>query len=317
MSHAGSIENVQDDSFQTILDQAVGGSLDVALTRELDLGEKAPDALDFEDISDTDLAAEEDTSAEASHGLQPANVDANTADHAEQILRPTDLAGVHVSDDLFEEDIVQASEIDQDGHNTFIDGMARLFRGTDKLSRTEGTDGANHPASKEEQLQQELFARSRASVTTDFQYPEPPENSEELLKALWPKFQKDAIPRFMELLPPNKARYLARSVPKPPRVLNPTRLSLVLTPDCEKSFRSSLETHKRSWQEMSQTRLVPIVSKQIVEDRSEHNSDDEAEYSGMDVAQISQLDLEVLCEDWELQNDSGSESDIGFSVRDL
>ncbi|KAI5310346.1 hypothetical protein KEM55_008113 [Ascosphaera atra] len=89
---------------------------------------------------------------------------------------------------------------------------------------------------KEWQLQQALFAMSSYGMEP----PAPPENHEELLASLWPRFRKDELPRFLELLPPKRSYFIGKQPAKTPKKIVPTRLHLELAMDQERSFRSSV-----------------------------------------------------------------------------
>lgn len=156
--------------------------------------------------------------------------------------------------------------------------------------------------SKEQQLQQELFAMSGYALPGVDYLPPPPENQEELLKSLWPKFERAIVPRFMELLPPKKTPYVMKTPPKKPKSFQPTKLNLDLAKDLEKSFRLPLSSSsRRKCEDLDQTCIisVPDISslQRTIHDPEDMNTDLESEIA----EDITWQDLQILCQDWDSQ----------------
>ena len=153
--------------------------------------------------------------------------------------------------------------------------------------------------SKEQQLQQELFAMSGYGSSGVDCVPPPPENQEELLKSLWPKYERTVVPRFMELLPPKKMIYSRKTPLKKPRSFQPTKLNLDLAKDSEKSFRLPLTSSRRNGEDLDQTCIISVpdtVSPQgIIHDAEDMEFDPE---SGI-TKDITWQDIQILCQDWE------------------
>ena len=167
------------------------------------------------------------------------------------------------------------------------------------------------PLSKEQLLQQQLFAMSGYNIGASEYPPPPPENQEELLESLWPKFERDAVPRFMDLLPPKKARYIGRIPLKPPKPLHPTKINLEIAPDQEKSFKVSTGSHKRSYDDYERDRLIPIRLPTISDGAEEAEEDLESDYENEPIGGVTWQDLQIICEDWDVASLGGiSTADI-------
>lgn len=152
--------------------------------------------------------------------------------------------------------------------------------------------------SKEQQLQQELFAMSGYGVSGVDYLPPPPENQEELLKSLWPKYERAVVPRFMELLPPKKTPYGRKTPIKKPKSFQPTKLTLDLAKDLEKSFRLPLTSSRRNGEDLDQNCVISvpeIASPQgTIHDAEDMAIDPESEIT----KDITWQDIQILCQEW-------------------
>ena len=155
--------------------------------------------------------------------------------------------------------------------------------------------------SKEEQLQRELFAMSSRTAFMGSDYPPaPPENQEELLASLWPKFERNTVPKFMDLLPPKTAHWLGKRPLKTPKPLQPTKIGLELAVDHEKLFRLPNGSCKRSHDEMDHGVIIipPLTS---ASDADEDNAMEiESDYENEPVGGVTWQDLQILCQDWNM-----------------
>ena len=344
----------ESDEFESTLAKLTSGQnegLDF-LNRELDAGEKADDAVNFEDISDDDLAEDEDGGA-----VQPAGQDvlAEEGDAfgglddvmEESNLPTTDNDNVATEGDGFDDlfgDLPSSPTANRDEPNgTQQSGptsgveMSFDFEDDDTLPESSGTlpavssQNPEIPAessqplfrtveysakeavrSKEHLLQQALFAMSGSGSASDLP-PAPPENMEELLASLWPKFQRHTVPRFMELLPPKKAHYVGKTPLKPPKAVNPTKVSLELAQDQEKSFRAPQTANKRAQEVEAEQRGLVLVS-EIEHGEQSDNEDVEldSDVEGEPVGGMTWQDMQVLCEDWDSHSlEQISDSDHG------
>ncbi|KAI5290794.1 hypothetical protein KEM54_000422 [Ascosphaera aggregata] len=153
---------------------------------------------------------------------------------------------------------------------------------------------------KEWQLQQALFAMSSYGVEP----PAPPENHEELLASLWPKFRKDEQPRFLELLPPKKSYFIGKQPLRTPKKLLPTKLHLEIAQDQERLFKTGAGAKRgMDFGGMDNPSLV-VVKPEIVEEENQ-----EGDFGGLinledDMDEelpgnVTMCDLQVMCADWD------------------
>jgi transcription initiation factor TFIID subunit 1 len=147
--------------------------------------------------------------------------------------------------------------------------------------------------------------------------PPPPANNEELLASIWPGFDRDSPPNFMSLLPPKKAYFIGKTPLKPPRPVQPTKISLELEQDQEKLFRlSGTATYRqRAVQEEAEQKGLIFIENE--DDKDKNTSDDEdvfMEIENEPIGGVGWHDIEVACEDWDsmlLDEPSDSEPAAG------
>ena len=305
MPHATSTQNYQDAQDDALIQQALDPRSTLDFTRDLEPGEKAEDAIDFGDLSDDDLADDDNASAHGLGGYSPVR------DRQEEVPRnghspTTDSEPLEdVFDDLFGDDIPQSSEheeIETQGAHSVDSGVLKQLSDMTKdhnSIRPIPSKTQDRSLSKEQQLQQELFALSRSSPSIVNNLPEPPANDEELLAALWPKFERESTPRFMDLLPPKKARYVGKQVLKAPKPVNPNKVNLELAQDQEKSFRLPTGRNKHTWEHLERQGVVAVCHSNLTENRSEEETDLDSISETGDGRSVSWRDLQIMCEDWD------------------
>ena len=275
----------EDDDAQAIKDLLAADNttgINIDFERPLEVGEKADDAEDYEDISDDDLPDEE----EATHG------------HGD-VPGLTDDAGTsNDTDDLFGEGR-GSSPFGEDDHGSF----QQTYHGLTLPAQDE----------TEVDLREINFPEHYGSANQDPDIPAPAESTEDLLKQSWPGFERGVILNWNDLLPPKKAHYIPKVPVKIPKPLNPTKVSLELAQDQEKSFRSagSAYTEKRK-------RILDVESKGLVAiiEESENDQSDEEDCDRTPPSQLHPVggftfaDLEIICEDWEAKINPPLRQDI-------
>ena len=320
MPHATETEDDQAQLDDQLIQQTLG-NLDGVLTeqdRELDIGDKADDAVDFADLSDDDLADDEDAGNSLKGGstLQADAVVGSAAHVGETGDQSAD--GMDF-DDLFGEDTslpinglakdslsfdpeasIDRATLDQQSNpfvtqETLEQKEANNFRPTRDAQK-------RMVLTKEEQEQRDLFAMS--AIGSEI-VPQPVENAEELLATLWPKFKRNTVPYFMELIPGRRMRYHGKGLPKPPKPLQITKLNLELAPDQEKSFRVSSGTGRRTQDELERAGIIAIDGDQAVENMDDDQMDSDSDIETGLTGGISWRDLQVACEDWEVASLTG------------
>ena len=318
--------------------------------RDLEPGEKADDAVDFADLSDDDLAEDEDESPSQPFRAKQTTDDADLFGDSSGFGNDGDLpdltSGSGPEGDGFDELVGDMPEsprdfghgqgstqtvVQSDGVNmsfdfeddgsyngasqvpdapfareekSRIDSNQPVFRTIDFSPKNAAPP--EEPLSKEQLLQQQLFAMSGSNFGASEYLPPPPENREELLESLWPKFERDAIPRFMDLLPPKKARYIGRTPSKLPKPLHPTKLNLDIAPDQDKSFKISAGSNKRTYDDYERDGLTPIRLPTISDDSEEAEEDIESDYENEPIGGVTWQDLQIICEDWDVASLGGS-----------
>lgn len=347
MPHATAVRDPQEEQDDLLIQRALDPENPMDFTRELDPGEKADDAVNFSDLDDDDLAEDEDDKEKQQMDLvaHSSEVD-ESLDHfghsvnSKYLREPVQGDGSHgeVLDDLFGERL--SSPVD---NGSAADDMVHLERsalmhkpsdtsttlGYDSYRRTPafaslpqihigGSDVYKPPPStragqdigghsKEQLLQQELFAMSGAALGKLDVVPVI-ETQEDLLAALWPRFELDTVPKFMDLLPPKKAHYIGKTPLRRPKPMQPNRLNLEIALDQEKSFRLASGSNRRVQEEMGRQGLVTIEREPSEGEREEDEEDLESDFECELVGGVSWQDLQILCEDWHTRTSTEASS---------
>ena len=165
---------------------------------------------------------------------------------------------------------------------------------------------------KLEQEQQALFqAASQKHEGGALDLPAAPTTNAELFEVLWPRFERDKPPRFGELLETKRAVYVGKVPAKPPKPINPTKVTLELQQDQEKSFRipqssaSDLATREVEAEQKGIVLTATHSSESLKEDdilEPEFIDEDEK------IGGVSWADIKQLCEPWD-QTPSLTEDD--------
>ena len=310
-------DRLDDQLIQQTLDNIDGGVILPEQDRDLDIGDKAEDAVDFADLSDDDLADDEDAgqgleSAPAGHiegniGTSPSVPDERDVDLSNENATDFDDLFGEVPSSPMDSAIRDAGSFDLGGtldHNS-VDGQYSSLFGAqpihnemvpsshrsapDKIKRTGFT--------KEEQMQQSLFAMSKMNSDA---VPQPVENAEELLNTLWPKYKRSTVPYFMELVPGRRMQYRGKSPPRPPKPLQTNKLNLEVAPDQEKNFKVSLGTSKRTREELENMGIVAMGGEDDFVADEEEVLDMDSDYERDVMGNISWQDLQIACQDWDV-----------------
>lgn len=340
MPHATSPRDLQEELDDILIQQALDPESRLDFNRELEPGEKAEDAIDYEDLSDDDLADDESEgpfTKAGGNGMAAASVLEVSGSRAlDQELH--ELANYEANegdgfDDLFGDNVTSQREDVEEARRSQIttsspsigfgikpdenmssQGQPRHppeISPSQARARQDGlvsTRGLSQPAtstahdklaSKEQQLQQELFAMSGYGSSGVDYLPPPPENQEELLKSLWPKYERTVVPRFMELLPSKKMAY-SRKIPlKKPKSFQPTKLNLDLAKDLEKSFKLPIASSRRNGDDLDQIGVISILDvtspQGTIHDAEDMGLEPESEI----MKDITWQDIQILCQEWE------------------
>lgn len=352
MPHAISPHDVQDELDDRLIQQAIladvpdGSTRGLDFSRELEPGEKADDAVNYEDISDDDLADDEDEKAPKLptqpvvsdpplEGLESFINDEETPDltksdgvigdefddhdlFGDLLSSPPREGGEAKNSQPFIDSVGMGglTEPNGEGHNhnndeSLLDLPDLEAQGSPGLSsqpifRPVNFSAKDIPLSRDQQMQEKLFAMSGSSFGGTDILPPPPENQEELLKSLWPKFRRDAIPNFMDLLPPKMSHYVGKKPLKRPRPVQPTKVNLDIAHDQERSFKLSV-TSRRIQDDIDRAGLISITHATSMKTRIDEDNEMESDYEHEPIGGISWQDLQVACEDWDVYSHGSNE----------
>lgn len=322
MPHAISPHDFQEEQDDLLIRQALDPENPFDFDRELEPGEKADDAIDFGDLSDNDLADDEDEGkllpcrqVDNSHDTLGGIADFLQDEGAAGIIK-SEGPGEDDLDDLFRDlpsspaddgveekptqisagvvEMAGASELGEE-HSQLIDGLPPEPRAPG-LSEVQ-SQSSIRPASLQ-QLQQELFAMSGSGIADIL--PPPPENQEELLITLWPKFKRGIIPKFMDLLPPKKTSYIGKKPLKQPKPMQPTKINLDLAYDQEKGFKLASFNNRRIQEDTDRANFVSIAVTTSVETATAEDEDMNSDLENAPIGGVSWQDFQFACGDWDI-----------------
>ncbi|CEI41105.1 hypothetical protein FVEN_g1379 [Fusarium venenatum] len=129
--------------------------------------------------------------------------------------------------------------------------------------------------------------------------PAPAETVEDLLKATWPAYKKGHILTWSELLPAKKATWKEKKPTKKPKKLVTSKLTLELAPDQEKLFRiPGTATISRKARQAEERGLVYCGLNEQDQAQNNVQFDLDQDSDSETVAGFSLRDIELACEDW-------------------
>lgn len=320
-----------------------GPSLDF-LSRDLEVGEKADDAIDYEDFEDDELPEEEVVGRPAQ--ALPA-VDDNQDPFAN--LGSDDAALFGNGDDLFGDQVEGAQAQDDNlddlfGEGSFSpppagqdDATRGLFEDEEMPLTDAPVDLPPIPSAPEPQpeppmmeedefpdddsimsedmnpvelrawkLQQQLFAMSGVENP-----PAPPENHEELLHSLFPSFDRNTLPRWLELIPHKKAIFIGKQPTKPPKPVLPTKVNIELAPDHERAFRTGQPLKRGLDHETHGLVMITQSDREEEGEEAEDDTKDDMDLDDVDGDEVlpggfTMQDLRTICVDWDVKDDVSS-----------
>jgi hypothetical protein len=302
---------------------ADGGSfLDDLATRPLELGEKADNAVDYEDISDDDLPDEEDLSDGNGNGGQQ-----------ESGSTIQDFAGDGYGDDDDLDDLfgggsspVHEQSQQDDMPLDSIETSSGATGGVNgNKSTSSGVDGtASQPAFRpvvygavqeeddeedDPELREQMALFAQAGRSHDDRLPPPPQSSKEYFDRIWPNFEPGKPPRFFSLIPRKRAFFVPRTPLKAPKTMQLNKVSLDIAVDQEKSFRlPSAGVATKAGRQMEEEQRGIVFITDGIEEQNE--SSDEMEAEELDnnndhemVGNTSSSDILIACGNWTIPDD--------------
>lgn len=349
MPHAVDQNDLDNERDNKLISDLISGvqndesSLDF-LSRELEPGEKANDAEDFEDIADDDLADDEDVSSRLISEKNGYSVTDDAFFDGKPALGSDRLDEDAAFDDLFgdrpssppaeqRDGLVQSDPVTQVQQNgqpalSIMDpgAVPEANANADRLSNSK--DPLDTPSEMDYEFgedddpelreQRELFAQAQKEREERLRKGDgllellpAPQTNAELFETIWPQFEPNVAPRFHELLGVKRAFYIEKKPFKPPKPIPPTKLKLDLMQDQERTFRlpgSDLLSKQQKLQKAKQDQVV-LVNEGENGDQSDTS---EVKLDTLDdeilVGNIGLQDLNLLCEDWDTQAADSADS---------
>jgi transcription initiation factor TFIID subunit 1, fungi type len=269
-----------------------------------DTVDKADDAEDYADISDDDLADDEDVGGGPVQPPQRGHV--STEDGLLQGLE--EAAGMDVDgdiDDLFggapssptalpahpRSSVIRHHEGDSDADGLASEDEDMIAADLDEPQFDDETHGVD-PAWLE---QQRLLSGANKDPV------DPQKSLENALKAcerLFPDFSRDEIPFWTRIIKPRTAEFTGKAPVKPPKPIrpNPTKVHLEIQQDQKTLFNSVVAHEKHYWEDHD--RAV------IIEDENADRDDEESLEEDIDVDEVlpggvTMKDLDMICADFD------------------
>ena len=329
----------EDDQEQDTINRFLGGEglneLENFQSRELDLGEKADDAQDYEDIDDDDLADEDSTKQANGITGDVNNVNGEIAVSNE----PDDFSGLFEEngqdndpfDDLFNEredsqlvtgqdtETISSTALeafpdqpDVDQYPSFITSAVDDEPSPFEPGFTPPPAVAPEEESEEDEEyreQRKLFEQSRLAHENrerrggQLEPPPAPETDAELFSTIWPQFEPDKPPRWSQLVTQKHAHYLGKTPLKPPKPLQPTKVNLELAPDQEKAFKlpGLAATDFATRQAEAEVSGVILTLEENAPQQEEEDDSDSTDFETLsDVGGLKWRDFVAVCQSWDI-----------------
>lgn len=293
------------DELNALLNEAGGGeglNWDELNSRELEAGEKAADAVDYEDIGDDESLPDEESTQPVQDTQDAKDGQAESPSVLLPGIEDSALDGLDDDDDLFgpSSPILTAHELQSAPQPA--EPLHKPARDPDQLSdlASEHEDDAGQDISMlqpdldeiedaEYRTQLALFAQSgKGYMPTTEQ-----ENIEEWLKLEFPSFKRDETPFFNKLFPPRPHKWPAKTPLKPPKPVRPTKVNLEIEQDQKPSFNSSAAVTTPE----GPPDLVKTEEPAAVQEEAE--SADESELDEPLPGGVTWGDLEFMCADFD------------------
>ncbi|KAH6663187.1 hypothetical protein B0J14DRAFT_278412 [Halenospora varia] len=271
----------------------------------------AEDAEDFADISDDDLPEEEEAT-----GARVADVPSLTDDTGTSNEAGTS----NENEDLWGENGRDSSPMFDEEHDEYTqNGVAPAPQVTGGLTLPSLVPVPTPATEYKEDLLSLNFPEHRPDTNQDLAIPAPAENKKELVQQMFPGFRVGITQFWNSLIPPKTATWIYKNPEKVPKPLNPTKVSLDLAPDQEKSFRTAgpaIGDKRKRVQEAEAKGLVAIVDVSSDEQESEDDLDWKVPDPSEKVGGFSFADLEIICEDWEAKIDAAVPAPVQVDVEE-
>jgi transcription initiation factor TFIID subunit 1, fungi type len=285
-----------------------GFDLDELNSRELERGEKADDAVDYEDIGDDESLPDEEPTQDAPVDI-PTDLLPGISDNALDGLGDDD-------DDLFgPSSPILTSAAPPLTPSQPTDKTTRDEDQESDLASEHGDDAPqdlsmlNTEMDDEEaaqwRIQMALFANSgKGTAPTTAQ-----ENIDEWLKLEFPTFKRDEAPFFNKLFPPRPFMWQGKSAVKPPKQIRPTKVALEIEQDQKVAFNSTVPVAAPDFP-TEYVRTGKDAAVQIADESEDESDLDEPLPNG-----LTMRDLEFMCTDFDTLSNLAPEDEVVVEAR--
>lgn len=134
----------------------------------------------------------------------------------------------------------------------------------------------------------------------------PAETDVALFNTLYPGYEESHAPNFIDLFPPHPVTYKGKTPLKPPKAVQPTKLSLDLLQDQERSFKTSLPLNRAGQDSTYNNSIVSLGPLYASKDESDDDSDSGFVDDDELVGGMNMQDLVLICQDWDVPDDNVS-----------
>lgn len=301
-----------DATIARLLANPTEDGINLDLSQSFEMGEKADDAKDFEDISDDDLPNEEfpETAAVAPTTEQePGYEDDPDIDGlfddggSSPVAEKAHADGGRMSHTDLEQ--LKIPKSGQSGVLAETSGVASQAQDAPSDGDLDSMDDDDDPEWLE---QKRLFAEASMGGGA---LPAPPEDEGELLQSLLPRFDPSEPARFQRLLGPMPMQYAWKKPIKAPKAMNLSKLNLELRQDQEKSFKLAASTATgRAYPDWSERDgMITVGHDQETTEEDDNQVVRLDEFDGNElVGGLSIQDLAVLCADWDINSTTSATS---------
>jgi transcription initiation factor TFIID subunit 1 len=290
-----------------------GNFLDELNDRELDIGEKANNAVDYGDIelSDEDDLPDEEPVFGDEHDLQFSGSTLQDTGGDDMDMLDAELFGGGSSP------VAERSHYENGAIASFekhsADAAASLREAGEK---TQSNFRPVVYTQEEEEVDPDYLEQMRlfGLAKRDGQHedgPLPaPQTSQEYFDRIWPNFERGKAPRFYSLLPRKRAFFVPKQPLKVPKPIQLNKVSLDIAGDQEKSFRlpfaGTTTKEARQVEEHARGQIFINDDGEYVDESKQAKVEEEVELEDLGnvdddepIGNVSWNDLKIACEDWE------------------
>ena len=339
----------QDAQDEDLIRQALDPENTIDFSRELQPGEKADDAVDYGDLSDDELPDEEGGDEAGpdldqqiiSHGFQYAEYRDLKDENAVEVDDYDDLFGEAPTSPVTRanptssqgnanisanpETYDTAKSLQTHGHHESLTGSANGLATHNKFqfrAHSAGLSLIEQTMSKDEQMQHYLISMSSHGVDAHQSLSQAGRDDgqslKQDLKQLWPNFQPDSTPRFVDLLPLKKSYYAGKRPLKQPKPFHLTKVNLEIAPDQEKHFKISAATNRKTQMDDDHAGTIAVSPSFFAEENPVEEVALLSDTEDSPVGGVTWQDLQIVCEDWdERRMTESAESGSSGSCREI